>query len=144
MSTGVTDSGNRALIAGAFDAWAKGEGTVFDLLADDVVWTITGTSPLAGTYRGRREFLATVIAPLSARLAEPIVPTVEAVYADGDTVVVVWSGHAVAHDGEAYDNRYCWIMRVESGKLAEVTAFFDAPMLADLWARVTPPVQPEG
>ena len=33
-----------------------GEGTVFDLLADDVVWTITGTSPLAGTYRGR-EFL---------------------------------------------------------------------------------------
>jgi hypothetical protein len=35
-------------------------------------------------------------------------------------------------------------MRVESGKLAEVTAFFDAPTLADLWARVTPPVQPEG
>jgi uncharacterized protein len=139
----MSDSGSRALITRAFDAWAKGEGSVFDLLADDVVWTITGTSPLEGTYRGRREFLGRVIAPLSARLAEAIVPTVDAVYGDGDTVVVVWSGHAVAHDGEPYDNRYCWIMRVEGGKLAEVTAFFDAPTLADLWARVPPHDPPE-
>jgi hypothetical protein len=140
----MSDRENRELVADAFDAWAKGEGSVFDLLADDMVWTITGTSPLAGTYRGRREFLAQVIAPLSARLAEPIVPTVEAVYGDGDTVVVVWSGHAVARDGKPYDNRYCWIMRVDRDELVEVTAFFDAPTVADLWARVPPLAEPGG
>jgi uncharacterized protein len=127
---------NKALVAGAFDAWAKGEGSVFDLLTDDAVWTITGSSPLAGTYRGREEFLAQAIAPLMARFSEPIRPTVELVVAEADTVMVMWSGHATALDGAPYDNRYCWVMRVADGKLTEVTAFFDAPPLEDLWARV--------
>jgi ketosteroid isomerase-like protein len=52
-------------------------------------------------------------------------------------VLVLWQGHAIATDGRPYDNRYCWIMRVEHGTITEVTAFFDAPTLADLFERVS-------
>ncbi len=55
--------------------------------------------------------------------------------AEGDTVVVLWDGHAVAKDGQPYDNRYCWVMRMEGGKVKEAVAFFDSQMLTDLWQR---------
>ena len=48
----------------AFAAWAAGTGTVFDALADDVTWTITGTGRLAGTYTSRQELIDRAIAPI--------------------------------------------------------------------------------
>jgi ketosteroid isomerase-like protein len=127
---------NRARVVAAFDAWASGAGSVFDLLADDATWTITGSSTLAGTYTSKRQFLDEVIAPLSARLAEPIRPTVQSVVAEGDRVVVLFSGHAVATDGEAYDNRYSWHLRFAGDAVIEAVAFFDAPPLDELFRRV--------
>jgi uncharacterized protein len=50
--------------------------------------------------------------------------------------VVLWDGHAVAKDGKAYDNRYCWVMRIQGGKVIEAFAFFDSPALTDLFGRV--------
>ncbi|MGH9279962.1 MAG: nuclear transport factor 2 family protein [Acidimicrobiales bacterium] len=127
---------NRRLVQAAFD---KGLDAVFDLLRDDARWTITGTSPFAGIYTSRRQLLDEVIARLNAWLARPIQPTVESIVAEGDRVVVLWRGHAVALDGEPYDNVYSWHMRLEGGSVVEVTAFFDAPTLRDLLDRVQAP-----
>src|SRR3954471_10684362 len=33
---------NKALVRRSFDAWTSGSGSPFDLLAEDVSWTITG------------------------------------------------------------------------------------------------------
>src|SRR5690606_38876093 len=52
---------NRALVAESFEAWRKGTGGPFDLLADDASWTITGNSITAGTYRSKAEFIEQVI-----------------------------------------------------------------------------------
>jgi ketosteroid isomerase-like protein len=40
---------NKSLMLAGFEAWAKGEGDFYSLLADDAKWTITGSSPVAGT-----------------------------------------------------------------------------------------------
>jgi ketosteroid isomerase-like protein len=127
---------NKKRVEAAFDVWARGEGSVFDLLADDATWTITGTSTLAGTYTSRRQFLDEVIAPLTARLAEPIRPTVQSIVAEGEWVVALFEGHAKAVDGPAYDNRYSWHMRWDGDAIVEVVAFFDAPTLDELFERV--------
>jgi ketosteroid isomerase-like protein len=37
---------NKQLIQNGFDSWANKTGNFFDLLADDVQWTITGSAPL--------------------------------------------------------------------------------------------------
>ena len=130
----VTD--NKQLIQDGFDAWAKGEGEFFKLLSDDARWTITGTSRLAGTYTSRSQFLE-AIRPIGVRLSEPITPTVQSIVADGDVVVVLWQGHAVALDGRPYDNTYSWHMRIKDGAIVDVVAFFDAPTLDDLLERVS-------
>jgi ketosteroid isomerase-like protein len=127
------------LVRDAFAAWAAGTGTVFDLLADDVSWTITGTGRLAGTYRSRQEFLDGAIAPIGQRLARPIRPTVRLVVARDDWVSVLWDGHAVALDGRPYDNTYSWFLRVNDGRVREVVAFYDGADLEDLFERVQAP-----
>lgn len=80
---------NKKLIQEGFDHWASNQDSFFDLLSDDIEWTITGTSPFSKTYTGRKQFLDEVIAPLSACLSKQITPKVRALYADGDTVIAL-------------------------------------------------------
>ena len=76
------------LIADAFEAWEGGDGqAVFRLMADDLEWTVIGTTEMSGTYRSRREFLDMVNSTLTERLAAPLQPTVERIFANGSTVV---------------------------------------------------------
>lgn len=122
----AAESRNREIVASAFDRWAAG-GTGFfqEMLSPDVVWTIAGSGPVAGTYRGREAFLARAAAPLARRLASPIKPVVRNIWADGDHVIVHWDGSATARDGEPYRNSYLWVFRMQGGKVAEATAFLD-------------------
>ncbi len=119
-------------VRAAFDAWRVGTGTVFDLLADDVVWTVAGDSPVSGVYRTREAFLRDAVAPITARLATPIVPELHQLIAHDDHVVAIWEGRATALDGRVYRNHYAWHMRFEGGRIVEVVAFLDTWALARL------------
>ena len=134
-----TERANRAVIGRAFDAWARG-GTRFfdDVLAPDVVWTIAGSGPSAGVYRGRQDFQTRAVAPFTARLATPIVPTVRRLWADGDEVIALWDGRATAGDGQPYRNSYAWIFTMRGGRAVAVTAFLDLPAYDAVLARVRP------
>ena len=44
----VAQEDNKAIVQRAFDAWAAGTGSPYDLLADNAVWTIAGNSLVAG------------------------------------------------------------------------------------------------
>jgi uncharacterized protein len=129
---------NKQVIQRAFDAWAVGEGGVFDLLAPDAQWTIVGNSVAAGTYHSREEFLSKVIRPFNARLATPLVPKVHALYADGDTVIAYFDASATVRDGSPYNNTYTWYLRMQEGAIVEAVAFFDSIEFNDFWARVAP------
>ena len=63
---------------------------------------------------------------------------IRSVYADGDTVIVVWDGRGIATDGLPYENSYVWIMRLDDGQVIDGTAFYDSISFNDLWARVQP------
>lgn len=117
---------NRALVTDAFDRWSKGTGDVFNLLADDVVWHITGFNPaVAQTYRSRQALLDAAARPLSARLSKPLKPTVRRIWTDGDDVLVHWDGAATFHDGSQYRNTYLWILTIRDRQIVAVTAFLD-------------------
>jgi ketosteroid isomerase-like protein len=127
---------NKKLIQEGFDRWASNQGSFFDLLSDDIEWTITGTSPISKTYTSRKQFLDEAIAPLSARLSKQITPKVRALYADGDTVIALWDGTAVAKDGKPYNNTYSWYMTIKNDRIVKAIAFFDTLELADIWERI--------
>jgi ketosteroid isomerase-like protein len=129
---------NRRAVQTAFDNWRRAAGTVFDLLASDAKWTIVGRSTASGTYHSRRDFMDQVTIPFNARLSTPLVPTVRAIYADGDTVIVFWDGAAMARDGKSYENTYSWYLKMRDGKIINATAQFDSIPFDDLWKRVRP------
>ena len=132
---------NRRLAREAFTAWQDGTGAITDLFAPEMVWRIEGHSLASRQYRDKQEFIDAVLAPFGARFsdAEPFRPTrIRGVYADGDTVIVLWDGRGVATDGLPYQNTYAWFMKMSDGKVIDATAFYDSISFNDLWTRVQP------
>ena len=129
-------SQNKEIVREGFAKWANNTGSFFDLLADDVEWTITGRSPISKTYTSRKQFLEEAIVPINERLSARIVPSVRGIYAEGDTVIALWDGTATAKDGKPYTNTYSWYMTMKNGRIVKVVAFFDTIELTDLWKRI--------
>ena len=59
-------------------------------------------------------------------------------YADGDTVVVLWDGRGTTINGTPYENSYAWFMRMRDGQVVDGTAFYDSISFNHLWHEVTP------
>ena len=127
---------NKKLIQQGYDNWANGTGSFFDLLAEDVLWTITGSTPLSKTYTSKKQFMNEVIIPLDDRLSKKIIPKVIGLYADADMVTAIWSGKATATDGKPYNATYCWNIQVKNGKIVNVMAFLDGIEFADIMNRI--------
>src|SRR5262245_39930368 len=125
---------NKQLIQDVYAAWAKGEWSVFfNILADDVRWTVIGTSPVSRAYTSKQGFFEGATKPLSAKLAGPIQPTVRNIIAEGDNVVLQWEGKATSKSGKPYNNSYCWVMKIIDGKVTEGIAYIDTELVSELW-----------
>jgi ketosteroid isomerase-like protein len=98
------EDSNKSLVQASFDRWQSQSGGPFELLDPDVQWTIVGSSPLAKTYKGKKEFIDQVIDPFNARMSTPLVPTVRGIYADGDMVIILFDAAATVRDGKPYHN----------------------------------------
>jgi uncharacterized protein len=129
----MTAAENKKLVSDAFDAWSRGDGRpFFKLLADDVRWTVTGSTPVSGTHNSKRDFRQTVKS-LAEKFAGDLKVTVRDVIADGDKVAVQWEGHAVGKNGTAYDQTYCWVMRLTDGMVRECIAYLDTELVTRLF-----------
>ena len=88
-----------------------------------------GTTSLSGTYRGKAELGEKLLGPLFGRLKAGIHMEIHHLVAEGDQVVAVMSGQAETHEGVAYNNEYCWLVRVIESKMVEVTEFMDTGLV---------------
>jgi uncharacterized protein len=133
---------NRETIRQAFDAWRDGTDSITDVFAPQMVWRIEGHSLVSREYGDKQHFIDEVLNPFGARFAassEPFRPIeIRSVYADGDTVIVLWDGRGIANDGQPYENSYAWFMKMHDGKVIDGTAFYDSISFNDLWNRVQP------
>jgi ketosteroid isomerase-like protein len=132
---------NRLIIRQAFDAWHDGTGAITDMFAPGMVWRVEGHSAASGQYGSKQQFIDEVLRPFGARFStsDPFRPVViRGVYADGDTVIVLWDGRGITTDGRVYENSYAWFMKLHDGKVVDSTAFFDSISFNDLWTRVQP------
>jgi ketosteroid isomerase-like protein len=116
---------NEAIVREAFQKWAAGASIFPTLLAPDVVWTIPGSGPVAGTYWGLEDFVERASRPLVSRLSTPLVPRVHHLWAAGDRVIVRFEASAKTTAGHPYHNQFVWIFRMRDGLVAEAEAFLD-------------------
>ena len=119
----VEEARNRDIVLQAFERWTRGEGTVFDLLAPDMSWVIEGSSPSAGRYD--RAALDTLLKPFNAHLAEPLVPRLRELHADGDRVIALFDASSRRTNGHRYENSYAWFLTLRDEHIVSVTAFLD-------------------
>lgn len=116
---------NKAIVEAAFEKWRGGTYVFAELLAPDVVWTIHGSGPVAGTYRNQQDFVEQASRPLTCRLATPIVPEVHDIFADGDTIIIRFDGTATTTSGASYSNQFVWILKMKDGLVVNAEAFLD-------------------
>ena len=65
VQTGNSDTAHKKqLVVDGFRKWAEGTGSVFDLLDENVTWTISGSAQLSKTYRSKQQLIDEVLAPL--------------------------------------------------------------------------------
>ena len=125
---------NQELIAEAFAAWEHGDyEPFFKVVAEDVRWTVIGSTPISGTFEGKQAFKDGAVLPLHERLARPIAATVLNVFGDGDHVILRWQGESEGTNGRPYHQTYCWVMRLAGGLVVEVTAYLDTGLVNQMF-----------
>jgi ketosteroid isomerase-like protein len=98
-------------------------------LADDVEWTIIGSTPLSGTFRGRDQVVTELFGGLRAALRAPVAFEFDRFIAEGDSVVMEAHGTATTTDGRPYNNRYCVIFDVVDGRFARIIDYVDTELV---------------
>lgn len=126
----MTAAQNKQLLQNVFAETAKGNGEPFvAVLADDVTWTIIGSTPWSKTYRGKKAVLTELLGPLSAQLANGSIVTAHRFIAEDDQVVVEARGHNMTRTGKPYQNTYCWIFRFNEGQVVELIEYADTALI---------------
>jgi uncharacterized protein len=101
----------------------------FDKVADNVLWTVMGTHPLAGTYRSKDVFLEKTFQRLNKILGEGVILKVNNIIIEDDTAVVEMESLSTALNGIPFNNTYCWIVRFENDLIVEVRAYVDSALV---------------
>ena len=108
----------------------KGNGKPFvEAMADDFCWTIPGDTPWSRTYNGKQAVISELLQPLYAQFATSYISTTRRIMADGDRVVVEFDGRVTTKAGKAYNNRYCYVFRMEGGQMKELMEYLDTALV---------------
>lgn len=114
----------------AFESVGRGDITALvGLLADDVTYTLIGSTPVSGVHRGREAVVRRILTPLGASLAAPLVFTIRRLLRADDTVVMQADGRATLRSGAPYDNTYCLVLRFAGAQVAEVSEYLDTALV---------------
>jgi uncharacterized protein len=134
---------NKQLVKAAFEALGQGDSRPWlDLLADDFSFTITGKNPWSRTIHGKAAVRRELYGPLFEQFADRYTSQLLNVFADGETVVVEYTGNVTTKKGQLYDNEYCLVCRLEGGKLKAVREYADSLLVERVldpppWAAAT-------
>jgi ketosteroid isomerase-like protein/catechol 2,3-dioxygenase-like lactoylglutathione lyase family enzyme len=127
----MSSADNKRLMQHVFAELHNGNPRPFvDSFADDVRWTIVGTTKWSRSYEGKQAVLDELLGPLRERLVDRVKVTAQRILADEDCVVVEARGEATTKTGKAYNNTYCWIFRIAGGKVREITEHLDTELVA--------------
>lgn len=127
----MSTSENKQLLQNIFSEISHGDARPFiEGLADDVRWTLIGSTNWSRTFEGKRAILTDLLMPLGAKLANPIQLTAYRFIAEDDFVVVQARGtNNTTKDGKPYNNTYCFVFRLADGKIQEVTEYADTELV---------------
>jgi hypothetical protein len=119
---------NKRLVRQFWEAFSLADTEeTFPYLSDDIVLTVSGSTELSGTFRGKDEIRTKVVNPERQVMAElKIVP--KELIAEGDTVICLADGRGQAKSGQPYNNHYAFLFRIREGKIREIIEYLDTSL----------------
>ncbi len=127
---------NKQLIQNMFAELSKGNAEAFlGNMADNVRFTIIGTTKYSGTFNGKQELISKLLAPLTSQLEGGITITPENFIADGDYVAMQARGKSTTKSGKSYNNTYCQVFHMANGKVQEVTEYLDTELVTSAFGK---------
>jgi ketosteroid isomerase-like protein len=127
----VSTAENKDLIRRIFAGLEIGDGRLlFESMRSDFCWIIPGSTKWSRIYEGKHVVANELMRPLRRKIEGAIKTKAHRIVADGDLVVVEARGDNITKAGEPYCNTYCFVFRVEGGKLKEVTEYQDTELAA--------------
>jgi ketosteroid isomerase-like protein len=130
----MADHPNLDLMRRGYAAYTSGDlETISQLLADDVVWHVSGRSPLSGDYTGKEQvfgFFGT-LQELSGGTSRV---EVHDLLADDDHGVAIVTQSA-SREGRTYEGRVTHVLHLREGKVTEFwDAYVDQYASDEFWA----------
>jgi len=121
---------NKELVRNMFAELSKGNAEGFlGALADNVRFTIIGTSKYSGTSNGKQELTTKLLGPLSAQLEGGLTITPDNFIAEGTFVAMQARGKSMSKNGKPYNNTYCQVFTILNGKVQEMTEYLDTELV---------------
>jgi uncharacterized protein len=115
----------------ASEGWADG---FMAALHDDLVFNAMGTSPVAGRYQGKQVYRTQVLDRLHTRLASWPMPIVDTMIVDGNMASVQFhSEGGKGHNGADFNIQYCWVIRLDRERIAEIWGYYDSGKMVALF-----------
>ena len=126
----MTATENKRIIQQVFDAAANADTQPFvDAMAEDVLWIVTGRSKWSRRFEGKEALVNDLVRPLFSLFATPYRNIAERIIADDEgNVVVLARGEVRTKAGRDYNNDYCFVLRLENGKIVEVREYMDSAL----------------
>lgn len=124
---------NRKIVEDAVAEWQSGNPDAFyQILDENVNWTVIGTTEVSGTYTSRQDFIDGAVRKIGKRIDGQVTPEIVDIVTEGDRLVFRWDGRGKMADGTPYSNRYSWAMTFKDGKVVEGTAYLDTALVDQL------------
>jgi len=120
---------NKRIIAEVFDGLSRADGRAFfDAMDDGIVWIIEGQSRFSRHYDGKAAVQNELAPALFANFASDYRNHADAIIAEDDRVVVLARGEVKTVRGEDYNNSYCFVLRMNDGKIVELREYMDTSL----------------
>jgi uncharacterized protein len=130
----MADHPNLELMRRGYAAYTSGDLETIDrLFADDVVWHVSGRSPISGDYTGKEQVFG-FFGKLQELSGGTSRVEVHDLLADDDHGVAIVTQSA-SRDGRTYEGRVTHVLHLRDGKVTEFwDAYVDQYASDEFWA----------
>ncbi len=125
-----TTNENKEIAIKFFEALSSGSEAYLDFYNDDsIIWT-AGNNAIGGT-RTKKEIIDFAQGILAA-FPTGITFNITGMTAENERVAVEVSGEAMHASGEAYNNKYHFLLTIKNGKIIELKEYMDTQLAAKI------------
>ena len=120
---------NKRTVCAACRPWESNDSVShFEIIAEDVLWTVIGTTSASGVYQSKQEIINKAFGPLLGQLDDGSMTRFVDRAAEGDKLFLVFGGAGHAGNGVGYDQTKCWPLVMRGGRIVEITVCLDTDL----------------